>query len=54
MRGDKQPTLADSNGRPVFTAEERNVIVQSGAHLSNKPPERAVRLIQKTDGLVLT
>ena len=47
MRGDKQPTLADSNGRPVFTAEGSDVIVQSEAHFSNELLEGAVRLIEQ-------
>jgi hypothetical protein len=61
MRGDEHTLVSEEtgrrwpivNGRPVFTGEGRDVIVQSEAHLSNELPEGAVRLIEQADGLVL-
>ncbi len=41
------------NGRPVFTAEGRNVKIQSETHLSNSLPPRAEQLIQDASGLAL-
>ena len=35
------------NGRPVFIAEGRDVIVQSEAHFSNELLEGAIRLIEQ-------
>lgn len=40
-------------GRPVFTAEGRNVQVAPDSHVSNDLPPQAIQLIQETPGLVL-
>ena len=41
------------NGRPVFTADERNVLIHPKTHVSNKLCDEAVRIIESTSGLVL-
>jgi glycosyltransferase involved in cell wall biosynthesis/SAM-dependent methyltransferase/uncharacterized protein YbaR (Trm112 family) len=41
------------NGRPVFTPEGANIVIQSETHVSNELADPAVRLIEQTPGLVL-
>jgi SAM-dependent methyltransferase/uncharacterized protein YbaR (Trm112 family) len=41
------------HGRPVFTAEGRDIKVQREDHVSNEMPAQAERLIEETGGLVL-
>lgn len=41
------------NGRPVFTVDGTDVMIQAEDHVSNQLPREALRIIHETSGLVL-